>query len=79
MQDFLKRFALWAVRKAAYLVVAAAVYFTADYLKAAEGAMFGMSLKVYLASLGAVVASELRRSVGPKLLAVLMSGEVPKE
>jgi len=77
MGDFLKRLALWGVRKAAYLTVAAGVLFVSQYLGAHEANIMGMRLDAVLAGLATVVASELRRKFAPEFLTALMTGQVP--
>lgn len=77
MGDFLKKFVLWAVRKALYLSGAAAVLFVAQYVGAHENDILGMRLDVVLAGLSTVVMSELRRKFAPAAIQALLTGEVP--
>jgi hypothetical protein len=77
MGDFLKKFALWAVRKALYLSAAAGAVFLANMLGAHENDILGLRLDVAVGGLTAVVMSELRRKFMPEALSALLTGTVP--
>ena len=78
MGDFLKKFGLWAVRKALYLSAAAGAVFLANLMGAHENDIMGLRLDVAVGGLSAVVASELRRKFAPEAISVLLTGEVPE-